>query len=128
MNDQQSAQIETRPLGSSNASTVPTTPATGTTAPTPAQTTPATRNQTGQPAATDEQLTQAEDLYAEAELYLLNQRFQRAAHTLDQAIAINPNLAEAYTLRGFARTAGNPPAAPDDGHEDYLLGKPDTAN
>ena len=40
----------------------------------------------------------------EAELYLWNQRFHRAAHTLDEAITINPNLAEAYTLRGFART------------------------
>ena len=40
----------------------------------------------------------------EAELYLWNHRLHRAAHTLDEAIAINPNLAEAYTLRGFART------------------------
>ncbi|MDE0343990.1 MAG: hypothetical protein OXK82_12635 [Deltaproteobacteria bacterium] len=40
----------------------------------------------------------------EAELYLFHQRFHRAAHTLDQVIAVNPELAEAYTLRGFART------------------------
>ena len=60
--------------------------------------------QAEQPAPTGEQLDQAEYLYVEAELYLLVQRFHRAAHSLNQAIAINPNLAEAYTLRGFART------------------------
>ncbi len=74
--------------------------------PTEAPTTPAASRQSGQaeqPAPTGEQRQHAEDLYLEAELYLLNQRFHRAAHSLDQAIANNPNLAEAYTLRGFTR-------------------------
>ena len=82
-----------RPASRTERTTVPTTPAAS-----------VQNGQTTASAPSDEQLKQAEDLYLEAELHLLNQRFHRAAHNLDRAIAINPNLAEAYTLRGFART------------------------
>ncbi len=83
--------------------------------------TPATSAATGQSeqtiptVPTDEQVKQAEELYVEAELHLLNQRFHRATHALDQAIVINPDLVEAYTLRGFARTmVGDHPGAMQD--------------
>ena len=101
-NDQQPAQA---PSAGSGGSGAPRQASRAEPAGTP--TTPAASGQSGQterPAPTGEQIKQAEDLYVEAELYLWNQRFHRAAHTLDRAIAINPNLAEAYTLRGFART------------------------
>ena len=95
--------VNTGSSGSDNSSTPPQA---SRAEPTEAPRTPAASGQTDQgeqPAPTGEQLEQAEDLYLEAELYLLNHRFHRAAHSLDQAIANNPNLAEAYTLRGFAR-------------------------
>ena len=101
-NSSQSANAGSTESGGSS------TPRQGSTAePTGAPTTSAASEQSGpaeQPAPTGEQLKQAEVLYLEAELYLLNQRFHRASHSLDQAIAINPNLAEAYTLRGFTHT------------------------
>ena len=101
-NSRQSANADSAGAGGST-----TPPQASRAEPTGAPTTPAASEQSGQaeqPAPTGEQLERAEDLYLEAELYLLNQRFHRAAHSLDQAIAINPNLAEAYTLRGFTRT------------------------
>ena len=48
---------------------------------------------------------EAQAHYEVAEGYLRQNRYHRALQRLDQAIAINPDLAEAYTLRGLAHTA-----------------------
>ena len=47
---------------------------------------------------------EAQAHYEVAEFYLKQGRYHRALQRLDQAIAINPDLAEAYTLRGLAHT------------------------
>ena len=47
---------------------------------------------------------EAQAHYEVAEFYLKQSRYHRALQRLDQAIAINPDLAEAYTLRGLAHT------------------------
>ena len=52
-----------------------------------------------------EQIKEAENIYSVAEFYLGAARYHRALQSLEQAIAIYPDFAEAYTLRGFARTA-----------------------
>ena len=54
---------------------------------------------------TPKRAKEADDHYEVAEFYLRQRRYHRALQRLDQAIAINPDLAEAYTLRGLARTA-----------------------
>lgn len=56
-------------------------------------------------ALTPERAREAADHYDFAEYYLRQQRYHRALWRLDQAITSNPDLAEAYTLRGFARVA-----------------------
>ena len=71
---------------------------------TAAPTTTAASGQLEQPVPTDEQLEQAEHLYVKSEEYLRNQRLHRAVHALDEAVDFNPNLGEAYILRGFVRT------------------------
>ena len=48
---------------------------------------------------------EAQAHYEVAEFYLKQGRYHRALQRLDQAIAVNPDLAEAYTLRGLAHTA-----------------------
>ena len=52
-----------------------------------------------------EQIKEAEDLYSVAEFYLGPRRYHRALQSLDQAIAINPDFAQAYTLRGVTHIA-----------------------
>ena len=56
-------------------------------------------------ALSTERAQEARDHYEVAESYLRQRRYHRALQSLDQAIAINPDLAEAYTLRGLAHTA-----------------------
>ena len=56
-------------------------------------------------ALSPERAREAKAHYEVAEFYLQQRRYHRALQRLDQAIAINPDLAEAYTLRGLARTA-----------------------
>ena len=51
-----------------------------------------------------EQIKEAEDLYSVAEGYF-GGRHHRALQSLDQAIAINPGFAQAYTLRGVTHIA-----------------------
>ena len=68
------------------------------------QSTSPTDTQDNQSAITAEGAAQAQQLYTEAETYLIRNRFHRAEAVLDETIALNPDLAEAYTLRGFART------------------------
>lgn len=53
--------------------------------------------------ATPEQLREAGNGYRVGELFLLSRRYHRALHYFEQVIATNPDFAEAYTLRGFAR-------------------------
>ncbi len=103
-NDQQSANVNTGQSSGSGAPTGSNTPEASAVTSRAAQTTPVVGEQTEQPSPGVEDLRRAKDLYVEAELHLLHRRFHQAAHTLNQAIAANPELAEAYTLRGFART------------------------
>ena len=100
----QSTPVNDQPSAGPGASTRSDTPAASATASASAQTTPAAREQTEQPSPSAEDMRRAQYLYAEAELHLLHRRFHQAAHTLDQAIVADPELAEAYALRGFART------------------------
>ena len=53
-------------------------------------------------ALSTERAQEARAHYEVAESYLRQSRYHRALQSLDQAIAINPDLAEAYTLRGVA--------------------------
>ena len=70
------------------------------TAPSQAQN-PETQPEKAEP--TPEQLREAENGYRVGELFLLSRKYHRALHYFEQVIATNPDLAEAYTLRGFAR-------------------------
>ena len=54
-------------------------------------------------AITPEQAKKAEDHYEVARRYIGHKRYHRILHSVNQAIASNPDLAEAYTLRGLAR-------------------------
>ena len=103
-NDRQSANVSTGQSSGSDAPTGSNTPEASAATSRAAQTTPAAGEQTEQPSPGVEDLRRAKDLYVEAELHRLHRRFHQAAHTLNQAIAANPDLAEAYTLRGFVRT------------------------
>ena len=69
----------------------------------PSEATPAGENGTGT-VATGADAEQAQSDYQRAEMYLRIERYQRALTILDGVIELNPQMAEAYTLRGFART------------------------
>ena len=56
-------------------------------------------------AMTPERAREANYHHELAKHYLQQRRYHRAAHNANQAIASNPDLSEAYMLRGLARTA-----------------------
>ena len=83
-----------------------TSSGTGSTSATP---TPASREaeatEPTEVATTGKQAQEALDHYEVAKYYLQQRRYHQALHSLDQAVASNPGLAEAYTLRGLAHIA-----------------------